>query len=221
MSMADFRFILSDLATAFREDAIWRNAIIPGRFIIDPFDVPTAPVEPGIGEVETWWYVERAIMPRPLPELINRPQLIIRQQVYEIVQIHEDDIGELGYRLIKEEIGLNFPGAEPAGDWDDGNTSWDRGQSRWDLLGDALVSAAASAPGRPSRRPEIERALNEAATAGVIGPNQPMRDVVRTVQSRIPGEDRRGLGDRTMRRVILQRRGPRMRDFVIPPRREK
>jgi len=60
-------------------------------------------------------------------------------------------------------------------------------------------------PGRPSRRDEITQAYTEAANAGIIGPDQPMSQVVETVRSRIPG-DRRGLGDKTIRRVIAARR---------------
>ena len=41
-------------------------------------------------------------------------QLIIRKQLYEIVQLDEDDIGEFGFRLIRQEIGISTVTSEGA-----------------------------------------------------------------------------------------------------------
>jgi hypothetical protein len=201
------RVFLASLLMTGRTDAIWErgNGTIPGRFRIDAFEVPTGGIAPGIGEIQTWFYCDRRVVPSPLPELGDH--LTIRDQVWEIVQRDEDDIGELGFRLIKEELGLIFePPEEPQGDWDDKRSLWDQphqvpgGPSRWDL-GVTHGAAGRRAPGRPSRRDEITQAYTEAANAGIIGPDQPMSQVVETVRSRISG-DRRGLGDKTLRRTI-------------------
>ena len=200
------RVFLASLLITGRTDAIWErgNGTISGRFRIDPFEVPTGGITPGIGEIQTWFYCDRRVVPPPLPELGDH--LIIRDQVWEIVQRDEDDIGELGYRLIKEELGLTF---EPQGDWDDKQSLWDQtvpgGPSHWDRGVTGGAAEIRRAPGRPSRRSEIVQAFDAAANAGIIGPDQPMSQVVETVRSRIPG-DRRGLGDKTMRRVIAARR---------------
>jgi hypothetical protein len=105
MGMEDFQFLLSDLAVAFREDALWRDATFPGRFRIDPYEVGLGAIEPGLGVVQTWFYCDRAIVPTPWPQLGDH--LVIRRQVWEIVQVEEDDIGELGFRLIKQELGIS------------------------------------------------------------------------------------------------------------------
>lgn len=203
-AFADNRFNQAFLATLLitgRTEVIWEKGggVFPGRFRIDPFEVPTGAINPGIGEIQTWLYADRRVIPLPLPELGDR--LTIRDQIWEIVQRDEDDIGELGFRLIKEELGLIFePLPERQGDWDNKLSLWDRdvpgGPSRWDV-----GVSGRRPPGRPSRREEIADAFNQAATAGVIGPDMPMSQVVETVRSRIGG-DRRGLGDKTLRRTV-------------------
>lgn len=172
----------------------------PGRFRIDPFEVPTGGIAPGVGEIQTWLYCDRRVVPPPLPELGDH--LTIRDQMWEIVQRDEDDLGELGFRLIKEELGLIFETPpERQGDWDNRQSLWDQdvpgGPSRWDR------GVTGRQPrGRPSRRGEIKQAFDQAATAGVIGPDMPMSQVVETVRGRIVGGDRRGLGDKTLRRTV-------------------
>jgi hypothetical protein len=104
MGMEDFQFLLGDLAVAFREDALWGDRAFPGRFRIDAFEAPLGAIEPGLGVVQTWFYCDRAIVPKPWPQLGDH--LVIRDQLWEIVQCDEDDIGELGFRLIKEELGI-------------------------------------------------------------------------------------------------------------------
>src|SRR6267154_2585994 len=103
MGMEDFQSLLGDLAVAFGEPALWRGSVIAGRFRIDAFEVPLGGIDPGLGVVQTWFYCDRAIVLKPWPELGDH--LTIRGQVWEIVQRDEDDIGELGFRLIKEELG--------------------------------------------------------------------------------------------------------------------
>src|SRR5262245_33054553 len=104
MGMNDFQFLLRDLATAFREDALWQGQILPGRFYITPLEVPTGDIEPGLGTTETKFYCDRAVTPQPWPTLGDH--LIIRGQDYEIVERDEDDIGEFAFRLIKQELGI-------------------------------------------------------------------------------------------------------------------
>ena len=92
--MSEFRFLLGDLARAFPEPAVWANTgvAIIGRFRIDPFDVPLAGTNAGIGEVQTWFYCERAIIPGLLVPDIGHV-LVIRGRGWEIVEAGEDRSG--------------------------------------------------------------------------------------------------------------------------------
>jgi len=197
--------LLATLADTFTEWAGWEKGggFIKGRFRIDPFEVPTGTIAPGIGEIQTWFYCDRRVVPPPLPQLGD--VLTIVGQVWEIVQRDEDDLGELGFRLIKQELGLIFEPPEGAeGDWDDKQSLWDQtvpdGPSRWDR-GVTGSSAGRRSPGRPSRRGEIAEVFQQAATAGMIGPDVPLNYAVAVVRSRL-GSDQRGLGDRTIRRTV-------------------
>ena len=199
------RLFLATLLITGRTDAIWEkgHGTIPGRFRIDEWETATGSVAPGIGEIQTWFSCDRRVVPPPLPELGDL--LIIRSQLWEIVQRDEDDLGELRFRLIKQELGLIFePPAGVEGDWDDKQSLWDQtvpaGPSRWDR-GVTGGSAGRRAPGRPSRRGEIAEAFQAAATAGMIGPDVPLNYAVAVVRSRL-GSDQRGLGDRTIRRTV-------------------
>ena len=87
-------------------------ATIAGRFRIDPFEAPLGGHEPGLGETQIWFYCDRAIVPKPWPVLGDH--LTIRNQLYEIVQRDEDDIGEFGFRLIRQEIGISTVTSEGA-----------------------------------------------------------------------------------------------------------
>jgi hypothetical protein len=154
MGMEDFQFLLGDLAVAFREDTLWRDTIVPGRFRIDAFEVPLGGIDPGLGVVQTWFYCDRAIVPKPWPELGDH--LVIRGQVWEIVQREEDDIGELGFRLIKQELGISTVTSE-------GTAS----------------AAERRMPGRPSRRDEIAAAFAD------LDPERPLPELVQAVRAKL------------------------------------
>src|SRR5262245_61261203 len=104
MGMEDFQFLLSDLAVAFNENAQWKGRIVPGRFRIDPYEVPLGAIEPGLGETQIFFWCDRNQCPQPWPTLGDT--LIIRKQRYDIVERNEDDLGELGFRLIRQERGI-------------------------------------------------------------------------------------------------------------------
>jgi hypothetical protein len=214
MGMEDFQFLLGDLATAFREDATWGSATIPGRFRIDPFEASLGGLEPGLGETQIWFYCDRAIVPSPWPMLGD--QLIIRGQVYEIVQKDEDDLGELGFRLIRQEIGISNvtseggygdqptvePFAKPNGKYADPIPPLVRS-----ALGVPVVSAetAARLAGRPSRRGEIEASFRSAVASGALDPKRPLKELCAVMHHRLGNGG--GLSNRTLRRVVssLQR----------------
>jgi hypothetical protein len=182
MSWADAsRFLLGDLAihTGEAGRALWQGQTIAGRFRIDPYDVPLVGTETGLGVIQTWFYCERVIIAGPrIPELGD--VLTIRGRNWEIVEGPlQDDLGELGYRLIKYE---GTPLGSPA--------TRDDGQRP-------------RRPGRPSRRSEIERAFAAVAEGG-IDPDRPMTEIFPAVRRQITGTSAptSGLGDKTLRKTL-------------------
>jgi hypothetical protein len=187
--MSEFRFLLGDLARAFPEPAVWTNTGLPiiGRFRIDPFDVPLAGTNAGIGEVQTWFYCERAVTPGLLSPDIGHV-LVIRGRGWEIVEAGEDDLGELSYRLIKYE---SAPAAVLAGAKSGGDAN-------------AAAVECLRRPGRPSRRDEIVSAFAAVVEAGAIDPGEPLTHIFPVVRQRITGTTAptSGLGDKTLRKTL-------------------
>jgi hypothetical protein len=182
MGMEDFQFLLGDLATAFREDAgrtEWQGVVVPGRFYINPLEVGLGDIEPGLGTTETKFFCDRAVVPKPWPDIGDL--LTIRGQVYEIVERDEDDIGEFAFRLIKQEIGISTVTSE--GVWS-GNTE----------------ATPHAGPGRPTRRGEIIAAYEAAVAAGVVARTQPLHQIVALIRPRVGNG--LGLSDRTLRKII-------------------
>jgi hypothetical protein len=108
--LSDFDGLLPALAVAFGETAVWqvpdgsgRLVPIPGRFRIDPHEVAMpGPAVEALNVTQTWWYCsERQVptYPARVPGLSDL--LSIRGSWWEIVQLDYDDLGELGYRLLK------------------------------------------------------------------------------------------------------------------------
>src|SRR5262249_25159427 len=157
MGMNDFQFLLRDLATAFREDALWQGQVVPGRFYINPLEVPTGDIEPGISTTETRVYCDPAVTPKPWPTL--GAHLVIPGQAYEIVSAEEAAMGELAFRLIKSELGIRTVTSEGI---------YSTGPEPTPYVG----------PGRPTRRVEIVTAYNNAIAAGLISADQPIHEVV-------------------------------------------
>lgn len=186
MGMWVFDHLLDDLADAFREDALWDDGeggggTIKGRFRIDAFEVPLGGIEPGLGSIQTHFYCDRRAVPGRLPELGD--YLVIRGHTWEIVQRDEDDLGELGFRLIKETIGAPpfnpAPPSEPA-----------------------AIDTEERRPGAPSHRDEIAAAYATAKLVGEIDDRpRSIGEVVRIVRRRLPCSGR-GYGDKTLRRVL-------------------
>jgi hypothetical protein len=184
MGMEDFTFMLHDLAVAFREDAMWRGAQIPGRFYINPQEVGLGDIEPGLGTVETKFYCDRVVVPKPWPSIGDT--LVIREQVYEIVERDEDDLGEFAFRLIKAELGLNHVTSEGA-------------------YGDMVTPHFRApipppGPGRPTRRAEVLAAYDAAIAARLISPTQPLHEICAALRPRIGNGA--GLADRTLRKIV-------------------
>jgi hypothetical protein len=218
MGMEDFQFLLGDLATAFREDALFSTIsadgrtyepvqTISGRFRIDPFEVPLGGHDPGAGETQIWFYCDRATILQPWPVLGD--QLTIRGQLYEIVQRDEDDIGEFGFRLIRQEIGISTVTSEGAvSGLPEVNPLRRQPETPAmpPLYASALGVPAAPAAaarvynGRPSRRGEIERAFNAAVAAGALDPARPLKELVAVMHQRLGNGG--GLSNRTLRRVV-------------------
>lgn len=216
MGMEDFQFLLGDLATAFREDALWSTvgpdgmifqpvATIAGRFRIDPFEVPLGGHDPGAGETQIWFYCDRAIVPQPWPVLGDL--LTIRGQLYEIVQRDEDDIGEFGFRLIRQEIGISTvtsegaisgaPEVNPLRRPVQPETLYQMSDPR---PPPAMPAAMRAANGRPSRRVEIVKAFDRAVAAGALDPARPLKELVAIMHQRLGNGG--GLSNRTLRRVV-------------------
>lgn len=183
MGMEDFQFLLNDLAVAFREDALWRDIVVPGRFRIDRFEAPLGGIEPGLGTTQTMFYCDRAVVPKPWPTLGDH--LTIRGQVYEIVERGEDDIGEFAFRLIKEELGISTVTSEGA---------FSRGGGQFSTGIDH------NGPGRPTRRAEIVAAYTAALNAGEIATTMPLQEIMNAVRARIGNGQ--GLSDRTLRKIL-------------------
>jgi hypothetical protein len=228
MGMGDFQFLLSDLATAFREDALWQYPVasdritadgrlriteqgdqiratehtitIPGRFRIDPFEAPLGNVEPGLGETQIWFYCDRAIVPQPFPVLGDT--LTIRGQIYEIVQRDEDDIGELGFRLIRRQIGISTVTSEGAYSSDDQPVAQPLTEvmPRPAVVPVAAPETSANRAGRPSRRREIAAAFDSAVATGAIDPARPLKELCAVMHQRLGNGG--GLSSRTLRRVV-------------------
>jgi hypothetical protein len=192
MAMDDFQFLLRDLARAFREDALWGGQVISGRFRIDPFEAPVGGIDPGVGETQIWFYCDRAVVPKPWPGMGDH--LVIRGQLYEIVQHDEDDIGEFGFRLIRRETDINTVTSE-------GVYSYD-GQPVVQPLVDPVPAVVVSANGRPSRRHEFASAYEQAVTAGTVNPELPVKQQVAVLHQALG--PRHGLSAKTMQRVIGQ-----------------
>jgi len=70
-----------------------------GRFRIDPWDVDVGNPE-ALGATQTWFYVDTRDIPWQCKPGLG-DYLLIRCEWWEIVQIDADDLGELGYRLVK------------------------------------------------------------------------------------------------------------------------
>ena len=191
MGMWVFDDLLPTLARAFAERVLWDDGeggggTIIGRFRTDTQEVALGGIEPGLGTTQTWFYCDRKMVPGRLPELGD--YLVIRGETWEIAQFDgADDLGELAFRLIKRAIGSPPFLPEP----DDLDTR--------------------QAPGRPSRRAEILAAYDAAKEAGKIddGPHS-LGEVVRIVRDYIRPCDERGLGDKTLRRVLAPRVAPRV-----------
>jgi hypothetical protein len=161
---------------------LWQGQTIAGRFRIDPYDVPLVGTETGLGVIQTWFYCERAIIPGPrIPELGD--VLTIRGRGWEIVEGPlQDDLGELGYRLIKYEA-ADLAAAAPAPR--------------------ARAVEQLRQPGRPTRRDDIERAFAALAESG-IDPSRPMTEIFPAVRRQITGSaaPSPGLGDKTLRKTL-------------------
>lgn len=185
MALDEFNSLLGDLADAFGEPVQWQGRTFVGRFRIDPFVVPLPGMASGIGTTETWLYCERAVVLGGAPDIGG--VLTIRGRHWEIVEVGEDDLGELAFRLIKHEGGS----VAATGDDDE--------QHR--------------APGRPTRREEIERAYE--TLAGQIDPAAPLSRVVfPAIRRAITGSPAPapGLTDKTLgkalRPLVAARRKP-------------
>lgn len=75
---------------------------IKGRFRIDPFDAQLDfSLAPGVNSVQTWFYCDRRDVPTTDRSPGLHDLLLIRNEWWEIVHIDADDIGELGYRMLK------------------------------------------------------------------------------------------------------------------------
>jgi hypothetical protein len=113
MPLTDFDGLLPALAWAFGETAVWSipdgpdfpgGALvnIPGRFRIDPHEVHIAgPAPEGLNVTQTWFYCDQGQVPTFPVVPGQHDVLLIRASWWEIVQLDADDLGELGYRLLK------------------------------------------------------------------------------------------------------------------------
>jgi hypothetical protein len=178
--MEDFQFLLGDLATSFREDALWLGIAVPGRFYVDQVEGGTGDIEPGVNTKETHFYCDRTACPQPWPTVGDL--LTIRGDIYEIVEADDaDDLGELKFRLIKQTLGLRTVTSE--------------GVYSSDPEPEPYVG-----PGRPSRRAEIIAAYSHVVAAGHVSAGQPLEQIVNVVSARL-GEGE-GLSHRTLRKIL-------------------
>lgn len=191
MALSEFASLLGDLAIAFGEPVLWKGYSFPGRFRIDPFVVGLPETTQGIGTTETWLYCERAAipggglgLPSPAPDIGD--VLIIRNRQFEIVEVGEDDLGELALRLIKYGSAASFDAPPPPYQPEPEPPPGERPKER----------------GRPTRREEIERAY--AMVAEALDPQEPMTHVFPAVRRAITGSDAPapGLTDKTLGKTL-------------------
>jgi hypothetical protein len=234
MGMEDFQFLLGDLAAAFREDALWLVAdwrvtedsgqvraadgyagfairvtgngqplTVAGRFRIDPYEAALGGIEPGLGETQIWFYCDRATLPQPWPAIGD--VLVIRGQTHEIVQRDEDDLGEFGFRLIRQEIGIATVTSEGVVSGPPVVNPLRPGpivpaRRRTVPSGQLMATAQPLPAGRPSRRTQIVEAYESAIAAGMILPTQPLKQRCAILHKQLGAGE--GLSYRTLRRVV-------------------
>ena len=108
MALEDFATLLGDLGDTFGQTVTWGTREFPGRFRVEPFVVGLPGTDAGIGTTETWLFCERAAIPGgDVPDI--GAVLAIAGRGWEIVDVGEDDLGELAFRLIKYEGSLPSP----------------------------------------------------------------------------------------------------------------
>src|SRR5271170_4674151 len=177
MALSILAPLLPALDAAFGEDCLWLGQRFIGRFISDPFTVPLAGSEQGLGVSQTWLYCIRERMPLPVVPEIGAV-ITIRGREWEVVEAGEDDLGELQYRLIRFE-GAGSP--DPP-------------------LEEEEEAAERSRPGRPSRRDEILIVYDEIMATGRIDRTRPLSHIFPLIRLRLTGksEPTLGLGDKTL-----------------------
>jgi hypothetical protein len=106
MPLSDLDGLLPSLRNAFGETALFPPVVpgdppvpIAGRFRIDPWDVSLGVHDP-LNTTQTWFYCDRRDVPSAGKPGVG-DYLFIRDEWWEIAQLDADDIGELGYRLMK------------------------------------------------------------------------------------------------------------------------
>lgn len=103
-----FSRILPALDRCFGTTGVWQlpetgeQVPITGRFQIDPQEVTLpGPAPEGLNTTQTWFYVDSNHVAYPDRRPGEHDLLWLRGLWWEIVQIDADDLGELGYRLIR------------------------------------------------------------------------------------------------------------------------
>jgi len=182
---------------------VWQGVSVPGRYRIDPHEVPLGAIEPGLGVTVIWFWCARNVCPQPWPRLGD--QLVIRGQVHEIVERDEDDLGELGFRLIRKEKGIRSvtvggpdyvpPMFEEEEEEEDVETSHRGRPSRYDEIAEAFS-------GIDLRKPT---AMVIAAARRRLETNPAWRE--RTQLAKRP--DQTGISERTLRKVLHELRSGR------------
>lgn len=196
-NLDDFRFMLGDIGEGVGELVRWNeaDAVVVGRFRTDPHQTSLGAIEPGLGDTESWLYCDRSQRPKPWPEVGEH--FTIREQCYEVVELNEDDLGEIGFRVVKEELGIAHVVSE----------------------GLPLMPPAAApepeaeeltehrTPGRPSRRAEVVEAYTDAVASGDLDPALPLPELLEAVRRRVARRSgkRHSLGDKTLRRILAER----------------
>lgn len=109
MTFARTPGLLTALRNVFGEPVLWRPPDspaplnFPGRFRIDPQDVSLDGQPEPLSTTQTWVYLDRAdVRWATMPE--QGDCLVIRGKSWEIVDVNEDDIGELAFRLLQIEM---------------------------------------------------------------------------------------------------------------------
>ena len=106
MTFARMGGLLTVLRNTFGEPALWTppEATAPieiiGRFRTDPVELPLGEPD-GVNTTQTWFFCDRADVPAGGLLPVMGDTLSIRDECWEIVQIDEDDIGELAWRLLR------------------------------------------------------------------------------------------------------------------------